>query len=115
MNGLWTAEFGSCAGVFSGGVLVFQNGTILGGDGGYFYTGEYSLTESDFKATILLSPFIDDFQSIFKTANQKLTLSLAGSLQPDGQVIAKGHPEEMNNLTFGVKFIKKAELAVKNS
>ncbi len=32
MEGLWTAEFGSSAGRFGGGVLVFGDGTILGGD-----------------------------------------------------------------------------------
>jgi len=35
MDGLWTAEFGSSTGSFSGGVVVFQSGKIFGGDATY--------------------------------------------------------------------------------
>ena len=43
IDGLWTAEFGSSTGEFGGGVVVLQNGQILGGDGGYFYVGKFDL------------------------------------------------------------------------
>jgi hypothetical protein len=34
MEGLWTAEFGSSVGIFGGGVVVFHEGKIMGGDNG---------------------------------------------------------------------------------
>ena len=44
MDGLWTVEFGSSTGMFGGGVAVFREGKIPGGDGLYYYVGQYSLT-----------------------------------------------------------------------
>ena len=70
MDGLWTAEFGSSAGMFGGGVIVFQNGKLVGGDGTYFYTGEYTLQDKEFKAILRVSPFIDGAESVFKTVGQ---------------------------------------------
>jgi hypothetical protein len=43
IDGLWTAEFGSSLGSFGGGVAIFQNGKISGGDGTYFYVGNYKI------------------------------------------------------------------------
>lgn len=108
MDGFWTAEFGSSAGVFGGGVAVFQNGKIMGGDGGYFYLGEYTLSGSSFNATIEVQPFIKNYQSVFKTMDQKLTLDLAGSLQGTDEAIAQGQPRGMPQLNFGVKLTKRA-------
>ena len=52
MEGLWTAEFGSSAGTFGGGVAIFRDGKILGGDGTYYYIGEYSLAGNTLRATL---------------------------------------------------------------
>lgn len=59
MNGLWTVEFGSSTGMFGGGVAVFRDGQILGGDGLYYYIGEYSLLNKTLTATIRTAPFIE--------------------------------------------------------
>ena len=67
MNGLWTAEFGSSTGMFGGGVLVFRDGQIWGGDGSYFYVGEYKLKGKDFEATVKVSPFLEGAESVFRT------------------------------------------------
>ena len=44
-NGLWSLEFLDARGeVAAGGVLVvLQKGTLIGGDGSYYYVGTYSL------------------------------------------------------------------------
>jgi len=108
MDGLWTAEFASSAGIFGGGVAVFQNGKILGGDGTYFYTGEYELRGDRFEATLNVSPFIDGAESVFRTVGRVLTLELAGSVTDEGRLaVAQGHPREMANLNFGVKLTKR--------
>jgi hypothetical protein len=109
MNGLWTAEFGSCAGIFCGGVFIFQDGMIRGGDGGYFYLGEYSLDGNKFDARLLLRPFIGNCKSMFETVDQDLILDLVGSLQSENLLIAKGHPRGHTNLTCGVKLIRRSD------
>jgi hypothetical protein len=107
IDGLWTAEFGSSAGSFGGGVAVFQNGRILGGDGTYFYVGEYKLEDGNFEATLRISPFIDGAQSVFKTVGQDLTLELIGSVS-GGRAIGQGHLRGKPDVKFGVKLTKRS-------
>jgi len=90
MDGLWTAEFGSTTGIFGGGVAVFRDGKILGGDATYYYVGEYKLTGNTFLATLKVSPFIEGALSVFKTVGTDLTLELSGSLVEEGRAIAQG-------------------------
>jgi hypothetical protein len=42
-DGLWTVEFGSMANRYGRGVLIFINGRLLGGDDGYYYSGNYEI------------------------------------------------------------------------
>ena len=107
LTGLWTAEFGSSAGISGGGVAVFEEGRILGGDATYFYVGSYKLTGKDFAATLRLSPFIDGAESVFKTRGQVLTLELTAEFTGQGQAIGQGFPKEIPSLKFGVKLTKR--------
>jgi hypothetical protein len=108
IDGLWTAEFGSSAGSFGGGVAVFRSGRILGGDGTHFYIGEYKVEGQVLRATLKVAPFISGAASIFRTVGQTLTLELHGSLLGNNQAVAQGRAREMPNLTFGVKLTKRS-------
>ena len=105
---MWTAEFGSSTGMFGGGVAVFLDGRILGGDGDYYYIGEYSLHGNSFQATVRVFPFIEGAESVFKTVGRDLTLELQGSLTDETHATAQGQPREMPHLKFGVKLTKRA-------
>jgi T3SS negative regulator,GrlR len=107
MNGLWTVEFGSSSGLFGGGVVVFQNGQILGGDSLYYYVGEYSREGMSLTVTIRTSPFIEGAESVFKTIGQELTLKLEGTLTSDTSAIAQGHAEGRPEVKFGAKLTKR--------
>jgi hypothetical protein len=107
MDGLWTAEFGTSAGMFGGGVVVFQNGRVLGGDGTYYYVGDYKLTGNEFQATIKSSPFIKGAASVFKTVGHDLTLEITGSLVDEDHAIGQGCPREMGALRFAVKLTRR--------
>jgi len=107
MNGLWTVEFGSSTGMFGGGVAIFRDGTILGGDGLYYYIGEYSIEGKSLMATIRISPFIEGAESVFKTVGQDLTLKLVGAITSEVSVIAQGHPEGKPDFKFGAKLTKR--------
>ncbi len=107
MNGLWTAEFGSSTGIFGGGVAVLRDGTILGGDGGYYYEGTYEVRERTFKATLSVIPFLKNYPSVFKTVDETLTLSLVGTLVDDEHLVTQGHPRGKPDLKFGAKLTKR--------
>ena len=107
MNGLWTAEFGTSSGMFGGGVAVFLDGKVLGGDGTHFYVGDYKFTGNDFQATLRVAPFIEGSQSVFNTFGQELTLDLKGTLVSDRIATAHGFPRGMADRMFGVKLTKR--------
>jgi|SRR5208283_745322 len=108
MNGLWTVEFGSSNGEFGGGAAVFLDGRILGGDGLYYYIGEYALEGKSLVATIRVSPFIEGAKSVFKTVGQDLTLKLVGAITSETSAIAQGHVEGKPDMKFGAKLTKRA-------
>ena len=108
MEGLWTLEFGSNVGLFGGGVVVLENGKVMGGDGGYFYLGEFVINGSQFRATIKVSPFIEGYESVFRTLGQTLTLELLGSRTDATHAVAQGHPVDRPELTLGVKMTKRS-------
>jgi hypothetical protein len=107
MEGLWTAEFGSSAGVFGGGVAIFHAGRILGGDATHYYVGEYVFSGNDFKATLKIYPFMEGAESVFRTVGRDLTLDLEGSLTDEGRAIAQGHLREMPDIRFGAKLTRR--------
>jgi hypothetical protein len=106
INGLWTAEFASTAGIFGAGVVVFRDGTLLGGDAGYTYIGNYTLSGESFKAHLLVQPFVPNFQSVFNTVGQSFNLNLEGSINELSRV-GHGSPAEMPGFRFSVKLTKK--------
>jgi hypothetical protein len=108
IDGLWTAEFGSSDGMFGGGVVVFQAGKVMGGDGTYYYIGEYKIDGSTFHATLKVSPYIEGAQSVFKTVGQDLTLELIGSLEDQLRAIAQGTALQMPGIRFAVKLTKRS-------
>src|SRR5437016_524087 len=103
MEGLWTAEFGTSTGMFGGGIAVFREGKVLGGDGTYFYIGEYKERGDTFVITLKISPFIEGAPSVFGTVGQELTLELSGISTADGKATAQGHLKGMPYPKFGVK------------
>jgi hypothetical protein len=107
MDGLWTAEFGSSSGIFGGGVAIFRDGRILGGDGGYYYVGNYEIKDKAITATLTLTPFLRDYPSVFTTVNETLILRLSGTLLDEEHAIIQGHPEGKPDLRFGAKLAKR--------
>lgn len=110
MEGFWTVEFGSSAGVYSGGVLLFKDGKIAGGDAGYYYVGTYRMTGPDtFSAILSVKPFIEDAKSIFKTKSKPFTLSLEGNVEDPNHAIARGKAEEMPDFRLGLVLERREE------
>jgi hypothetical protein len=103
MEGLWTIEFGSSEGVYGGGVVVFADGKLMGGDSGYYYSGSYEVSDENlFTATLRVKPFIEDYPSVFNTLRKDFTLNLSGRIKDADHAIAQGNPEEMPQMDLGV-------------
>jgi hypothetical protein len=112
MNGLWTVEFGSNAGLFGSGVIVMRDGRIEGGDDSYYYIGSYEpVLETtypiSFKATLSVRPFLTGRESVFRTFNKDLTLKLVGTFNSENSAVAVGTPEGMPEMNLGVRLTRK--------
>jgi hypothetical protein len=79
----------------------------MGGDGGYYYLGDYQLKGETFEATVWASPFIEGYESLFKTVGHSFQLKLEGSLIDESHAIAQGSIVGMPHLSLGVKLTKR--------
>jgi len=115
MEGLWTMEFGSNAGIFGSGVIVMRDGKIEGGDASYYYIGSYEGPNPEqpypsvFRAKIEVKPFLPGAESVFKTVNRDFTLKLEGTLKDENNAVAVGTPEGMPNMDVGIRLRRRIE------
>ena len=117
MQGLWTIEFGSSAGIYGSGVIIIREGKIKGGDATYYFDGSYEAADpadsypAKFKAKILVKPFIPGAESVFKTYDKDLTLDLEGTLKDKDNAVAVGKPEEFPEMNVGIRMTRRGEAA----
>lgn len=78
-NGLWTVEFISTVNRSGKGVLVLNNGRLLGGDEGYYYTGTYHINGTQIQGTVNVIRFDPTTISVFGNIGQ-FALSLSGTI-----------------------------------
>ncbi len=64
-NGLWTVEFTTTINRYGRGVLVINEGRLLGGDNGYYYTGTYNIDGNSFDGEISVIRYDENFISVF--------------------------------------------------
>ena len=107
MEGLWTIEFGSSVGMYGGAVVFLENGKVMGGDSGYSYLGEFDMEGSNLRATIKASPFIADYENVFRTPGE-LTVEIVGLLTDETHAVAQGHPVGRPDLRLGMKLTKRS-------
>ncbi|HHT9106914.1 MAG TPA: hypothetical protein ACFYD7_13740 [Candidatus Wujingus californicus] len=81
-NGLWTIEFISTMNRFGAGVLVLNNGRLLGGDNGYYYSGSYVVEGNNVRANVDIIRFNKNIISVFGDVDQ-YSLTFAGQIKPD--------------------------------
>jgi hypothetical protein len=117
VEGLWTIEFGSNAGIFGSGVIVMRDGKIEGGDASYYYFGSYEEPKpgnplpASFRAKIEVKPFLPGAESVFKTIDREFTLNLEGTLKDENNAVAVGTPEGIPGMDVGIRLKRRIEVA----
>ena len=81
-NGLWTIEFISTMNRFGAGILVLNNGRLLGGDNGYYYLGNYEVKDNNVQGNVDIIRFNKNIISVFGDVDQ-FSLTFAGQIKPD--------------------------------
>lgn len=96
INGLWTVEFISTHKRYGKGVLIINENRLLGGDEGYYYTGNCNITDNIITGTITIIRYDRNIISVFGDID-KFELNISGQINENMfNVIAHidGHPEE---------------------
>lgn len=107
-NGLWTIEFISTMNRFGAGVLVLNNGRLLGGDNGYYYLGNYEVKDNNIQGKVAITRFNKNTISVFGDVDQ-FSLSFAGQIKQDS-VEAVASFDNTSDLKIRIICKKKVDL-----
>ena len=100
-NGLWTVEFISTVNRSGKGVLVFNDGRLLGGDEGYYYSGTYKIDGSQIQGTVNVIRFDPTSISVVGNIDQ-FALSFSGEINDYHLTAAAG---VVNNPQYKIRII----------
>lgn len=85
VEGLWTIEFNSPIGLFGTGVMVLTEKRLLGGDAGYYYSGEYTVTDHHIDGKADVVRFNSNSLSVFGDMDS-FTLDFHGEISENSIV-----------------------------
>jgi hypothetical protein len=117
VEGLWTIEFGSNAGVFGSGVVILRGGKIEGGDASYYYIGSYETPNPEkpypsvFRARIEAKPYLPGAESVFKTYDRAIVLNMEGTFKDENNAVAVGTPVGIPGMNLGIRLKRRSEAA----
>jgi len=83
---LWSVEFVSGLSSEGGGVIVLEDGKILGGNNNYFYVGSYNLINNKFNATVDMKRYYGNCNPIFGK-HDELILKLTGDFDEEEMLL----------------------------
>lgn len=89
VEGLWTVEFMTQGNRYGRGVIVLNEGRILGGDNGYYYSGTYQVVENRIQATANIIRYSLQSISVFGSVDV-IQLEFSGQID-DNQFSGSGN------------------------
>lgn len=109
INGLWSVQFSSSSGSFGGGIVVFQNGKVYGGDLGYYYIGSYKIEDDLISGEVAVANYSGAPHSVFGPINN-FKLVLSGKVHSTNMTL-NGNLVGQPNMTIGIQCTKRAEIS----
>jgi hypothetical protein len=107
-DGLWVVEFESVLGLSGKGVMVLNGSRVLGGDMGYYYSGQCTINENRISGSVAVVRFDPNTVSVFGPI-ERFTLSFDGQISGNTfEVIAKS--TSFPSVPMTIKGIKKENL-----
>jgi hypothetical protein len=85
IEGIWAAEFFAFPSVNSAtgsGIVVLQNGRVLGGDPTYYYSGSYSLSGNTLRGEVAVTHYQGQLNNIFGPV-AKVKLIIDAQVSPE--------------------------------
>ena len=109
VEALWSVEFVSNVGGVGAGVAIFENGSIYGGDGTYYYTGKYKIANSRVDATVKVVHYAGQPLSIFGQDPKPFDLKIGGPVSDSVMNLAGIRTDDVSK-QMGLRLTKRAEL-----
>lgn len=109
MDGLWTLEFFGMGDWQEAGLMVIENGRILGGNNNHYMKGKCSLSGEE--CTISMEcRFVGTPISMFRVKDNKAKVEIKGTVKNN---ILEGtlHRLDIHGLDMPAKVIKRAEIS----
>ncbi len=108
-DGLWTVEFIAMTGLSGTGVIVLNNGRLLGGDAGYYYSGKYKIRGDVFEGEISVVRFDKNSISVFGELD-RFGLNFKGKMQNGNRLEAVATFAENPNMQMVIKGTKREDI-----
>ena len=107
-DGLWVVEFGSSLGLFGRGVMVLNGQRMLGGDVGYYYSGNFNVDEDRIKGEVDVIRFDPNSISVFGDI-ESFTLSFDGTIN-ESDFTAHAKSDSFPNIDMEIKASKREDM-----
>jgi hypothetical protein len=107
VEGLWTIEFTSAIG-FGTGIMVLTDRRLLGGDAGYYYSGEYTVEDHHIAGRAEIVRFDRNSLSVFGNMDS-FTLDFSGEIS-EGSIVGVASLTDQPGLKAQIRCEKKTGL-----
>ncbi|MGK0299052.1 MAG: hypothetical protein ACI9XC_002678 [Gammaproteobacteria bacterium] len=106
-NGIWSVTFSSHILEFKG-VLILEDGRILGGDENFIYSGRYKIKDTEIKMKVRVKKYNKYLKTLLPN---EYILSLHGEVN-DNKLQLIGNPDIKKNMEIKAIAFKQSELSL---
>ena len=109
LEALWSVEFRSNLGNLGGGVVMFKTGRVLGGDGSFYFLGDFSVRDGTVSGKVGITQYNRLSPSVFGGNCPRFDLTFAGRIG-DKKMRLYGHLADDPSMRITVNCVRRAEL-----